>query len=64
MPILVVVALVEQILRLINNLLEGTPADMRRVQTVAMFEIAVPLFPKEYRAVMEEAIVRFKGSES
>jgi len=60
MPILVVVALVEQILRLVNNLLEGTPVGVRRVQTIAMFEIAVPLFPAEYRPMMKEAIAKFK----
>jgi len=60
MPVLVIVALVEQILRLINNLLEGTPVAVRRVQTTAMFELVVPLFPAEYRPMLEEAIAKFK----
>lgn len=57
MPIL---AIVEQVLRIINHLLEATPVDVRRAQTVMMFELVVPLFPEKHRAIMQEAIAKFK----
>ncbi len=56
MPILVVVALATQVLRLINNVLEGVPVELRRAQAFIWFDVTARLLPTKYRSQMQEAL--------
>ncbi len=49
-------ALAEQILRLINNLLENVPIELRRAQAIVWGEVTVNLLPAKYRPAIQVAL--------
>jgi hypothetical protein len=63
MPILLALALAEQVLRLVNNLLEGTPVEVRRAQAIMWFELTVSLLPADHQPRMREALAKLKEGE-
>ena len=54
--------LIEQILRLINNLLEGVPVELRRAQAIVWGEVTVNLLPAKYRPAIQEALDSLKSA--
>lgn len=64
MPILIALALAVQVLRLINNLLEGVPVELRRAQAIVWADATVNLLPVKYRPAIEKAIATLKEGKS
>jgi hypothetical protein len=62
-----ILALLEQILRLINNLIEGTPMEQRRANALIWFHatwpIIKPMLPKDVQAAVEQAMASVTAAQ-
>lgn len=60
MPVASLLPLLHEVVRLINNLIESEPIEMRQAKSVIIFKTASPLFmwmiPKEMRADVDALI--------
>jgi hypothetical protein len=60
-----IIALIEQILRLINLLIEGTPIEQRRATAIAWFHATWPFvswaLPADIRKQVEEIMARVQA---
>jgi len=60
MPIALLLPIIHQALRLVNNLVESEPVELRRARAVIWFEISKPLWwwmvPEDKRTVIEQLI--------
>ena len=59
-----ILALIEQVLRLINNLIEGTPLEQRRAAAIAWYHATWPLvswaIPADTRKQVEQIMSEVK----
>lgn len=57
-----ILAVIEQVLRLINNLIEGTPMEQRRANAIGWYKATWPLvawaIPVETRKQIEEIMAK------
>lgn len=59
-----VAELIKEILRLVNNLIEGTPMEQRRANAIMWYNVTFPivkgLLPKDVAAAIEAAMADVK----
>lgn len=64
MPILAVLPLVTEVIRLINNIIEGKPMEQRRAEAIIAFNllwpIAKPVMPADVAAAVEKLMSEIK----
>jgi len=66
-PTVVILELVKEALRLINNIIEGKPIEQRNAEALILFELAKPLFwpllSEDARKMVDGLMSRLAGGK-